>query len=320
MNSLKSLKVVNFQSHENTVLNLHPGINCIVGISDKGKTALFRALDLLRRNRPAKFKFHSDFANSGITSVAVTTSEGRKVKITKTEKRTKYTLTEGDNVKHWRKLNQTVPDLVTDVLNLTDLNIQWQFDNPFLISGSPGEIARVIHEKTKIDQADAWIKTLNKKITSLKREHQIGDIEVDSLTDQLKAFRGLSKINRLLIRVDRLEAKIQKLEDTYIAIDGLIANILDVEYKIIEQKQYLKAEKQIKAIDEIEGQLEKLAAEQVLIEKTLEVEWILNDYDKERLSLNKQYIQVLKKEKRCPICFNPITTDCIKRITNEINT
>ena len=212
-----------------------------------------------------------------------------------------------------------MPDKITEALNLTDLNFQGQFDNPFLISNSAGEIARVIHEKTNIDKADEWIKQLNKKIGALKIYHHDGTAELEEKTEQLKAYAGLEALDSTISKVERLDKKIRKLENTYIAIDELFADIIDAEQKIIEQKQYLKAEKQINEIDGINGKIYTLQTERELIEKVLDNEVSLHEHKKMQVKNNKQYISILKRTKKCPTCFGPIQEADIKRIRNEIS-
>ena len=56
---IKSLQIQNFQSHKNTLMELNPGVTAIVGPSDCGKSAVFRALNWLINNRPGGNEFHS---------------------------------------------------------------------------------------------------------------------------------------------------------------------------------------------------------------------------------------------------------------------
>ena len=271
---LKQLQIVCYQSHENTIFNLHPGVNCIIGESQAGKTAVLRSIHLLKDNRPSAFRFHSDFTKKRITSVKAITSKDEEIKIIKTKKETKYTLTTDGEIERWRKLNKTVPDRVTDILNLTDLNIQWQFDNPFLISTSGGEIVRVINEKTKIEEADSWIKTLNKKINILKNKKGNEEVEIENNITELKGLSDLPKLNRLLNRLTTIDKKVDRLDKEYIQIDSILANIEDIENKIKEQKNYLKAERYVIKIETVDKELKQLEQEKDLIQT-------INQYEKD---------------------------------------
>lgn len=315
---LSQLEIVYYQSHEHTVYNFHPGVNCIIGESGYGKTASLRAFNLLATHRPLKFRYHSDFAKIGRTSVKAVTAEGAEVKITKTRKRTKYTLIADGEKEEWPKLNKQVPDRVKDALNISDLNIQWQFDNPFLISTSPGEIARVINEKTKIDEADEWIRILNKNITALKHKQRDEEVEIEDNLKELKGLSNLPKLNRLLNRMVTIDKKIEKLDKQYIEIDSMMASIEDIENKIKEQKTYLKAEKHILKIEETEEEIERLLDEKELIEKINQCETDISLASKYKEDAVKKYVKILKQEKICPTCFGPISTEDIKRIKKEI--
>ena len=317
---LNQLEIINYQSHEHTIYNFHPGVNCIIGESGHGKTASLRAFNLLVNHRPLRFRYHSDFAKIGRTSVKAITAEGIEAKIVKTKKKAKYVLITNGKKEEWPKLNKQVPDRVKDALNISDLNIQWQFDNPFLISTSPGEIARVINEKTKIEEADEWIRTLNKNINILKRKQHDEELDIEENLKELKILSPLPKLNTLLNRMDFIDKKIAKLDNEYIQIDSIIASIEDVENKIKEQKQYLNAKQYILEIEQIDKQIERLLDEKELIEKVnqLQVDITLSSEYKEEFI--KKYIKILKREKICPTCFGPIGKKEIKRITNEIYT
>ena len=316
---LKQLQVVNHQSHENTILNFHRGVNCIIGDSQAGKTAILRSINLLSKNRPSNFTFHSDFAKTNITSVKATTFKDEEVKIIKSKKKTKYTLITDGKKERWRKLNRKVPDRVTDVLNLTDLNIQWQFDNPFLISTSGGEIARVINEKTKIDEADSWIKTLNKKITILKNKKNNEEIEIENNLAELEGLSELPKLNRILNRLTTIDKKVDRLDKEYIQIDSIIANIEDTENKIKEQRRYLKAERYVVKIEAIDKEIETLLREKELIDKVDQCKVDISSATKYKEKYIGKYVKLLKRVKKCPTCFSPVGIKDIKRITDEIS-
>lgn len=315
---LKSLEIINFQSHEHTTLNFNSGVNCIIGESGHGKTASLRALNLLVNHRPLKFKYHSDFARIGRTSVKAVTAEGTEAKIIKTKKRAKYTLITDGEKEEWPKLNKQVPDRVKDALNISDLNIQWQFDNPFLISTSPGEIARVINEKTKIDEADEWIKALNKNITALKHKQHDEEVEIEDNLKELKGLSNLPKLNKLLNRIVAIDKKIEKLDKQYIEIDSMMASIEDIKNKIREQKTYLKAEKHILKIEETDEEIERLLDEKKLIDKINKCETDISLASEYKEDAIKKYIKILKQEKICPTCYGPISIEDIKRIKKEL--
>ena len=68
---IQELKVKNYQSHKETSLTLHSGVNVIVGNPQNGKSALLRSLVWLKDNRPLGFRFNSWFSGNEPTEVEV---------------------------------------------------------------------------------------------------------------------------------------------------------------------------------------------------------------------------------------------------------
>lgn len=79
MNTISSIKITDFQSHQKTILEPAPAgqLTCIVGPSDSGKTAVIRALRWLLYNTPQG----ADFIRVGSNSARVTIqySDGQQV-------------------------------------------------------------------------------------------------------------------------------------------------------------------------------------------------------------------------------------------------
>ena len=89
---LKSLRVKNFQSHRDSLIKFSPGVNVLVGDPQNGKTAILRALNLVRTNRPSGFRFHSHFAKDGNTEIIIETDSG-EVNFLKNETGSVYSVT-----------------------------------------------------------------------------------------------------------------------------------------------------------------------------------------------------------------------------------
>src|SRR3972149_6012740 len=96
---LKSLRVKNFQSHRDSLIKFSPGVNVLVGDPQNGKTAILRALNLVRTNRPSGFRFHSHFAKDGNTEIIIETDSG-EVDFLKNETGSVYSVTKEDGTNH----------------------------------------------------------------------------------------------------------------------------------------------------------------------------------------------------------------------------
>ena len=161
---IKSVKLHNFRSHENTILEFHPGVNVIYGLGQSGKTNIIRAINWVVRNRPSGFNMHSHFAQDEETSVELILDNGI-VNLSKTAKKIVYSIA---HVGSYSYIGGSVPEPITQLLNINEINISNQLDTPFLITDSPGEVGKVINRITKIEQVDSWISKLTTKANATK--------------------------------------------------------------------------------------------------------------------------------------------------------
>ncbi len=71
MKAIKELHIREFQSHEATALQFHPGLNVLVGPSDSGKSAIVRALRWCLHNEPRGEAFIRAMAAQGLTDAEI---------------------------------------------------------------------------------------------------------------------------------------------------------------------------------------------------------------------------------------------------------
>jgi len=212
---LKSLRVKNFQSHRDSLIRFSPGVNVLVGDPQNGKTAILRALNLVRTNRPSGFRFHSHFAKDGNTEIIIETDSG-EVDFLKNETGSVYSVTKEDGTNHqFTKVGVSVPDMVGEVLNLQDLNIQSQLDSPFLVGDNPADIAREINRTTKIDLVDKWVAELNRRknahsgaIHQMKRKSE-------ELAGKIEGLSGIEEVGPILQDCDLVGRKADKTKELW---------------------------------------------------------------------------------------------------------
>jgi DNA repair ATPase RecN len=271
---LSLLEIKNFQSHRNTHLELHPNVNIIFGLSLSGKTAISRAINLVINNNPAGCKFYSNFApDKGQTIVGLKLIEQKPIIITKTVARKSDKSKTLENTSYdfggesFPKVGRDVPDEIYKVLNLTELNIQKQFDQPFLITSSPGEFARTINRITKLDKVDDWQKDISRRINKTKNEVSLLESQLREEEIEIAKYAGFEdleiEIKGLKSFSDFLEVKQQNLS----RIDSLLASFEDAEIIIENIKPALELTIQINKIDQIERDIIDITREYELIEQ-----------------------------------------------------
>src|SRR5262245_4610599 len=156
---IKKITVVNYQSHQQTVLELHPGINIITGPTDAGKSGFFRSLFWNKNNRPTGMMFVSDWNKKGKnqdtfigeTSVEVEFDDG-VVKRYRNGQVNGYKL--NDKTPKEAIGKDAVPQEIQDFWNMNEANFSGQHDLPFLLAVGAGQVAEYLNRIVNLDIVD----------------------------------------------------------------------------------------------------------------------------------------------------------------------
>ena len=187
----KKLSITNFQSHKDTFITFDPGINVITGTSRSGKTAVLRALRWLYENRPRGNNFirHTTTRADVILSVDNNDKEVMVARV-RDKKDNCYIINTSSNMLavddvKYEALRGTVPEEVSEVLNISDINIQSQFDPYFLILDTPGSVGQYVTKITKLDEVDQLLRRFSSKIRKTEEIITAVDNSVDECNSKL---------------------------------------------------------------------------------------------------------------------------------------
>lgn len=238
---LKSLKIRNFQSHELTFMKFVEGVNVIVGQSDSGKTAIIRALRWLVFNRPSGEAFRSNWG--GETEVRANFEEA-KIQRTR-DKHNTYKV----NGVELEAIGQNVPDEVSGVVNLGELNLQHQMDAPFLLSSSPGEVARTLNEVASLEVIDKALANVNRMMRSNKQKLKSTDEHLKQLKTDLEQFDYLEDADKDLTALEKQKAELQSIVLSLQKLSDTIGLVDSAQEQLEASSPILKAEGKIEKLD-----------------------------------------------------------------------
>lgn len=248
---IKSIELKNIQSHENTRLDLDKGINCIIGSSNNGKSAILRGLYWARYNRPLgidTLASHWALNDKGDLKSEMSVTIENDFGIV-TRKRTKN---ENQYIVNGEILNvvkSDIPSKVEQILNLSDTNIQKQLDEPFLLSKSSGEVAKYFNKVVRLDVIDRVL--TNAEMTRRKTQNDIKNIQVQikDCEDKLQAFEWLDDVEILIDKYERVSSRKNQIENDVIFLEKSF-------YEFCTEK-CVDLEKQKKLVDEVEEQIQR---------------------------------------------------------------
>lgn len=202
--SIQKITISNFQSHKHADISLVAGVNVLTGQSDSGKTAVLRAIRWVVENRPSGDAFRSHWG--GDTVVGLTLDSGivveRRRKKGVNDYRIYFPKDKSDIL--LSAMGQDVPEQVREVLGFSDLNFQLQMDAPFLLSESPGEVARQLNEVADIGKIDSSLANINRMIRDNKSALLAKGQEATRLEAELVAFKD---VDRQLKTLEQLQEK-----------------------------------------------------------------------------------------------------------------
>ena len=237
---LQTIQIHNFQSHENSQLDLSPGINTLVGDSDCGKSAVMRAILWAITNSPQGDAYVSDWTKTpkgkqiagAATYVAIDTNpQKERGKFSVVRKRSPefngYEVFDGSDNTQFEALRTDVPREVSQCFNIGPVNIQRQMDPPFLIASTPGEAARFINQLvnlTDIDEAQTEINSLGR---SCSADIRAATASLEKAEDLVKGMEWVGRLQELAESLTGLEAHInegrQKVRDLQASLSNYTA-------------------------------------------------------------------------------------------------
>lgn len=257
----RSLQVENFQSHEDTRIHFDKGVNIIFGLSQAGKTAITRALRLLIDNRPLGGRFFSDFAgDQGQTKITLGLEKEqisivKSIKINKDGDKqvTKTSYKIGDV--EFSSPKDQVPDQVLAALNISELNIQRQFDPPFLVSASGGEIAKTINRITRLEEVDEWVSELTSEINAGNRDVVRMEGEAKGLIEEIKKYDDLDKTEKVIAELRLVDGEITYLLTKEKNLDRLLLQIFEASEAREKLEEFLPTERYITKVEKLQADI-----------------------------------------------------------------
>lgn len=299
---LKSLKIRNFESHRNTTLDFHPGVNVIIGDSDQGKSAILRALEWNLFNRPLGIEVMSNWMKDINTYVQTEFDDGI-LKRKRTKDFNGYILN-GNTKNPFKGFKNKIPEAISSFVNMSDINLMSQDDVLFMIGWKPSERGRYLNEICDMKIIDTTTSNINKQIRAENANIKILKETLERDKSDLDGFKDLDEIEKKLSYIEKESRHIQKLKED----SEDLADIIENFHRINKRRQKYAGVLQFSdRIDALLKRQQEIATETADIRKLNEIiEDLLNRTAK--LQSTKILQKKAKKEfkelmpEECPLC------------------
>ena len=117
------------------------------------------------------------------------------------------------NDEAFASFGQNVPENISAVINMSDNNYQNQFDNPYLLFSSAGEVAEVLNKSIGFEKISLYLSKVNKWIRENNNSLAMNEEELDKITKQINEKIPLDSLKIDLIAMQKLEAGNEELEN-----------------------------------------------------------------------------------------------------------
>lgn len=266
---ISKLRIRNFQSWPDTEIEFSPGLNVLVGSGDSGKTALSsRAIRWVQENRiratsnaPMGDAYVSRWAKKTSAKGTVTLLDDCDVTITRPDgsycrrfreaaksKNDKEANGYELNGERYTAIGVGVPDAVSQWFNWSEVNVQKQHDQAFLISKGAGEVSAFLNRTVKLDDIDAHISAAASLLRmekangiQLEKDQEADSLALEALSWVDSASERMDALEALSLAKDALESKAERLRD-------LVRQMQDAQSRMDKASKLLELEPKAKTL------------------------------------------------------------------------
>ncbi|MGB4168289.1 MAG: AAA family ATPase [Tepidanaerobacteraceae bacterium] len=343
MGSIKSLKLINFQSHKETQINFHEGLTVILGQTDQGKSAIIRALKWVLYNEPRG----TDFITAGCKycRVELEMQDGSKIIRERDGQRNRYILEQNGQEHIFEGFGNTVPleivkahgipKIFIDRDATSAVNLAEQLEPPFLISESGSNRAKALGRLVGIHIIDAAQRTTLKDLVDKQQRYKLLEEEIENIRDELQAYNDVDELEKKISKLSGILEKLKQKRNILFKLTQLQQELEPTDIEIEKNKGILskldfieEAEKNIRIIDALHSKynyLCQLMKKLALAADSIKVEQELVKATKSLDSIEVYYTSILKlaqKQERLinirrNLIDNERNTNGIKRVLKD---
>lgn len=232
------LELLNFQSHKNSVLELHPNVNVIVGETDSGKSAILRALYWVAFGKPSGESIRR-WNVSKPTSVSITLEEGTTISKVRGSSENYYQMS--DEI--YKGFGRSVPDVIANALNVKPINFVRQLDPPFLFSMSAGEVASYLNELVNLDIIGRSLSNISRMVKQAEKDTQVHENSIVQFEKQLEELQWIPDAEEAIKELEHFDKIVRRRKRHYSELKESISDYQSANEKIKSFPDLHKAER-----------------------------------------------------------------------------
>ncbi len=241
-----SLIIHNFYSHKHSEFKFSKGTNVLIGLSDSGKSSVLKALNWVFFNTPSGNSFQRWGTTETWVEVVFWDNENKHtIRRELVKGKNVYYM---DNYAPFKAFGTTVPEEIQKVLNINSVNVQSQISPHFLLSNTPGEVARHFNRVARLDEIDRATTNVNSWIDSIKQGIQHKENDLKENIKKLSTFEYLEKLEIEMDVLEGMEVQENGMRSNFKQLTKLTDKISGVADEIKGYSKILEMETSIDCI------------------------------------------------------------------------
>jgi len=253
---IKALEVTNFQGHKYSLLEFDKGVNNIKGTSHHGKSSLIRAMIWALQNKPSGFNFKSWFStNKEITESSIGFDDGTYISRQRHNKFNGYIASDCEPLE---ALRTDVPEEVSLISNMNNINIQSQAEKFFMLQETPGNVAKALNKIVGLEIIHEVNKTVSRIISSSLAESGRLKNEIGHKREEIKKYDNLEDVGNQIDQINIIYSNVSTTQKHYNTLDESRREIKRKQNELAEIEEWLEIEISFKQIKKRQARLIKL--------------------------------------------------------------
>jgi len=212
---IEQISIYGFQAHENLVLTPDVGVTTIIGPSDVGKSSILRAFRWLALNLPSGDHFVRWGGKGSRVEVVV-----KGIPIVRERSSTDNSYSLGD--REFKAFSTGVPSEISAVLGMDDVHFQGQYDGPFWLSNTAGEVSRHLNRIVGLEIMDDVLSKLVSLIRKRNTEIEVVEDRLTSAKKECARWKFAESLNTDLLALEEMHKSLVFLENEIVGLDEAI--------------------------------------------------------------------------------------------------
>ena len=325
MRKIDEVVLINWMSHEHSVIKFHEGLNVITGTSDSGKSAVYRALEYLYHMGQEGYRsFHPGWVRHKCSNaiIKVKYDDGYMIERVKGDKNEVRLYKDDELIYEKLKVGTAYDKEILDFLghppferNLGSFSFSHQHDPAFLVSLSKDAIPKTISKLSNsgdYDRAAELLKTENLSFNPIIKssETKIKEIKnelksFDDLDDDISKYEALENAIKEAEEIEKDKLSLQNILATARSKKTELDSLVEINKKEQEKLACLNTLDSVQTVaDEIKS-LKNYSTE--IADKEQDIADLFNENSKAEYFISPDFINAISYMDNCVLSIKNLT-------------